>query len=120
MPPTTSPGCEDDLDNDGDGWVDSADPDCQAGDEEAGAPGDAEFVLRYPCHVFAQNVAREVGYRGPVAMLPNACAAGAGGGQQTGPGDGRGLLDSIEFCLQAEGQRAYSTARVSRMTVTLT
>ncbi len=42
----------------------------------AGAPGDAEFVLRYPCHVIAQNVAREVGYRGPVAMLPNACAAG--------------------------------------------
>jgi 3-oxoacyl-[acyl-carrier-protein] synthase II len=33
-------------------------------------------VRRYPCHVIAQNVAREVGYRGPVAMLPNACAAG--------------------------------------------
>jgi len=27
----------------------------------AGAAGDAEFVLRYPCHVIAQNVAREVG-----------------------------------------------------------
>lgn len=40
------------------------------------AGSDPEFVRRYPCHVIAQNVAREVGYRGPVAMLPNACAAG--------------------------------------------
>ncbi len=37
---------------------------------------DPRFVSRYPCHVIAQNVAREAGFRGPVAMLPNACAAG--------------------------------------------
>ncbi len=42
----------------------------------AAAASDPRFLLRYPCHVIAQNVAREVGYRGPVAMLPNACAAG--------------------------------------------
>lgn len=40
------------------------------------AESDPRFVWRYPCHAIAQNVAREVGWRGPVAMLPNACAAG--------------------------------------------
>lgn len=44
----------------------------------AGRPGeiDAAFALRYPCHGLAANVAREVGFSGPVAMIPAACAAG--------------------------------------------
>jgi 3-oxoacyl-[acyl-carrier-protein] synthase II len=41
-----------------------------------GSGSDLRFFLRYPCHVIAQNVAAEVGARGPVTMLPNACAAG--------------------------------------------
>ncbi|MEO8277482.1 MAG: beta-ketoacyl-[acyl-carrier-protein] synthase family protein [Thermoanaerobaculia bacterium] len=40
------------------------------------AESDPRFVQRYPFHVIAQNVAAEVGFRGPVRMLPNACAAG--------------------------------------------
>lgn len=44
----------------------------------AGRPqaSDAAFVARYPCHVLAANVAREVGFGGPAAMIPAACAAG--------------------------------------------
>jgi 3-oxoacyl-[acyl-carrier-protein] synthase II len=41
-----------------------------------GADLDSAFALRYPCHGLAANVAREVGFRGPLAMIPAACAAG--------------------------------------------
>lgn len=37
---------------------------------------DVHFVDRYPCHVLATNVAAELGFEGPVAMIPTACAAG--------------------------------------------
>jgi 3-oxoacyl-[acyl-carrier-protein] synthase II len=37
---------------------------------------DADFVRRYPCHSMPQNVAKELGFTGPAAMIPNACAAG--------------------------------------------
>lgn len=40
------------------------------------AHADADFVRRYPCHVIAGNVAAEVGFAGPNAMIPTACAAG--------------------------------------------
>ena len=35
-----------------------------------------EFVGRYPCHVIAAHVAAELGFAGPNAMIPTACAAG--------------------------------------------
>jgi 3-oxoacyl-[acyl-carrier-protein] synthase II len=35
-----------------------------------------EFIRRYPCHVIAAHVAAELGFAGPNAMLPTACAAG--------------------------------------------
>jgi 3-oxoacyl-[acyl-carrier-protein] synthase II len=34
------------------------------------------FLERYPCQVLAGHVAAELGLGGPVAVLPNACAAG--------------------------------------------
>jgi 3-oxoacyl-[acyl-carrier-protein] synthase II len=36
----------------------------------------ADLVTRYPCHSIAANLAEEVGARGPVFMIPTACAAG--------------------------------------------
>jgi len=36
----------------------------------------AEFIGRYPCHLIAAHVAREVGFSGPNTMIPAACAAG--------------------------------------------
>lgn len=44
----------------------------------AGQPGELDpgFARRYPCRLLAANAAREVGFRGPVAMIPAACAAG--------------------------------------------
>ncbi len=36
----------------------------------------AEFISLYPCHMIASHVARELGFAGPNAMFPNACAAG--------------------------------------------
>ncbi len=35
-----------------------------------------EFIGLYPCHMIAVHVAREVGFAGPVTMIPTACAAG--------------------------------------------
>jgi 3-oxoacyl-[acyl-carrier-protein] synthase II len=35
-----------------------------------------EFIGLYPCHMIAAHVAREVGFGGPVTMIPTACAAG--------------------------------------------
>jgi len=35
-----------------------------------------EFIRRYPCHVIAGHVAAELGFGGPNAMIPTACAAG--------------------------------------------
>jgi 3-oxoacyl-[acyl-carrier-protein] synthase II len=35
-----------------------------------------EFIRRYPCHVIAGHVAAELGFAGPNAMIPTACAAG--------------------------------------------
>lgn len=35
-----------------------------------------EFIGRYPCHLIAAHVARELGFRGVNTMLPAACAAG--------------------------------------------
>jgi 3-oxoacyl-[acyl-carrier-protein] synthase II len=35
-----------------------------------------EFMARYPCHVVAGHVAAELGWGGPNAMIPAACAAG--------------------------------------------
>lgn len=40
-----------------------------------GEPG-AGLVARYPCHVLAGHVACELDFAGPVAVIPNACAAG--------------------------------------------
>lgn len=40
------------------------------------ANADPDFIRRYPCHVIAGNVAAEVGFAGPNAMIPTACAAG--------------------------------------------
>jgi 3-oxoacyl-[acyl-carrier-protein] synthase II len=37
---------------------------------------DARFMDLYPCQVIAGNVAAEVGFAGPVSMIPTACAAG--------------------------------------------
>ena len=37
----------------------------------------SEFITRYPCHVIAGHVAREVDFAGPNAMIPAACAAGS-------------------------------------------
>ena len=37
---------------------------------------DRRFVALYPCHTIAASVAAEVGFAGPNAMLPTACAAG--------------------------------------------
>lgn len=37
---------------------------------------DERFVQRYPCHVLATHVAAELGFEGPCAMIPTACAAG--------------------------------------------
>jgi len=36
----------------------------------------AEFISLYPCHMIAAHVARELGFSGPNAMIPTACAAG--------------------------------------------
>jgi 3-oxoacyl-[acyl-carrier-protein] synthase II len=36
----------------------------------------AEFISLYPCHMIAAHVARELGFAGPNAMFPTACAAG--------------------------------------------
>ncbi|HEV8579678.1 MAG TPA: beta-ketoacyl-[acyl-carrier-protein] synthase family protein [Thermoanaerobaculia bacterium] len=36
----------------------------------------AEFISLYPCHMIAAHVGRELGFAGPNAMFPNACAAG--------------------------------------------
>ncbi|HYG62811.1 MAG TPA: beta-ketoacyl-[acyl-carrier-protein] synthase family protein [Thermoanaerobaculia bacterium] len=36
----------------------------------------AEFMGLYPCHMIAAHIAREMGIRGPVEMIPTACAAG--------------------------------------------
>jgi 3-oxoacyl-[acyl-carrier-protein] synthase II len=36
----------------------------------------AEFISLYPCHMIAAHVAREIGFAGPNAMFPTACAAG--------------------------------------------
>jgi 3-oxoacyl-[acyl-carrier-protein] synthase II len=35
-----------------------------------------ELMGLYPCHMIAAHVAREVGFGGPVTMIPTACAAG--------------------------------------------
>jgi 3-oxoacyl-[acyl-carrier-protein] synthase II len=35
-----------------------------------------EFMLRYPCHLIAAHVARELGFGGDNTMIPAACAAG--------------------------------------------
>jgi 3-oxoacyl-[acyl-carrier-protein] synthase II len=35
-----------------------------------------DFMGLYPCHMIAAHVAREVGFGGPVSMIPTACAAG--------------------------------------------
>jgi 3-oxoacyl-[acyl-carrier-protein] synthase II len=35
-----------------------------------------DFMNLYPCHMIAAHVAREVGFGGPVTMIPTACAAG--------------------------------------------
>jgi 3-oxoacyl-[acyl-carrier-protein] synthase II len=35
-----------------------------------------EFMARYPCHMIAAHVARELGFAGDNTMLPAACAAG--------------------------------------------
>ncbi|HXO18908.1 MAG TPA: beta-ketoacyl-[acyl-carrier-protein] synthase family protein [Thermoanaerobaculia bacterium] len=35
-----------------------------------------EFIVRYPCHVIAANVAAELGFEGSATMIPAACAAG--------------------------------------------
>jgi 3-oxoacyl-[acyl-carrier-protein] synthase II len=35
-----------------------------------------EFISRYPCHMIAAHVAREVGFAGVNTMIPTACAAG--------------------------------------------
>ncbi len=43
------------------------------GDLQAVGP---EFIGRYPCHLIAAHVAREVGFSGVNTMLPAACAAG--------------------------------------------
>ncbi len=43
---------------------------------EAGEDPEHAFADRYPCHVIAANLAAEVGWSGPVAMIPTACAAG--------------------------------------------
>lgn len=37
---------------------------------------DERFIALYPCHAIAGNVAAEVGFGGPNAMIPTACAAG--------------------------------------------
>lgn len=37
---------------------------------------DRRFIALYPCHTIAASVAAEVGFAGPNAMLPTACAAG--------------------------------------------
>ncbi len=44
-----------------------------AGRSEGGEEG---FVDRYPCHVISGHLASEVGWSGPNAMIPTACAAG--------------------------------------------
>jgi len=44
------------------------------GGQLAGIGG--EFIGRYPCHLIAAHVAREVGFSGVNTMLPAACAAG--------------------------------------------
>ena len=44
-----------------------------AGEMEGLGP---EFIGLYPCHMIAAHVAREVGFGGPVTMIPTACAAG--------------------------------------------
>jgi 3-oxoacyl-[acyl-carrier-protein] synthase II len=36
----------------------------------------AEFISRYPCHMIAAHVARELGFAGINTMIPTACAAG--------------------------------------------
>ena len=38
---------------------------------------DGRFATLYPCHVIAAHVACEVGFAGPNAMIPTACAAGS-------------------------------------------
>lgn len=35
-----------------------------------------ELISRYPCHMIAAHVARELGFAGPNMMIPTACAAG--------------------------------------------
>jgi 3-oxoacyl-[acyl-carrier-protein] synthase II len=35
-----------------------------------------EFMLRYPCHMIAAHLARELGFAGDNTMIPAACAAG--------------------------------------------
>src|SRR3954454_2694992 len=35
-----------------------------------------ELISRYPCHMIAAHVARELGFAGPNTMIPTACAAG--------------------------------------------
>jgi 3-oxoacyl-[acyl-carrier-protein] synthase II len=35
-----------------------------------------ELIARYPCHMIAVHVARELGFGGPCSMIPTACAAG--------------------------------------------
>jgi 3-oxoacyl-[acyl-carrier-protein] synthase II len=35
-----------------------------------------EFLARYPCHMIAAHVARELGFAGVNTMIPTACAAG--------------------------------------------
>jgi len=35
-----------------------------------------EFMLRYPCHMIAAHLARELGFGGDNTMIPAACAAG--------------------------------------------
>lgn len=42
----------------------------------AAEPCEEAFVERYPCHVIAHNLASELGWSGPAAMIPTACAAG--------------------------------------------
>lgn len=37
---------------------------------------DDGFIRRYPCHVIASTIAAELGFGGPNAMIPAACAAG--------------------------------------------
>jgi 3-oxoacyl-[acyl-carrier-protein] synthase II len=44
--------------------------------EERIAEVDRRFIALYPCHTIAAAVAAEVGFAGPNAMLPTACAAG--------------------------------------------